>query len=236
MDESEKTNNTILIPGENIMIEPSVNSIVNSLEYVLKHGLENGRFPLLEEGISKIWICLNEVFEIAEDIAKPVSTIRKIMSLPSQLYMRKVALYLEGIAEIPEEKRELYIKKLSAKEINSDSIFVLNVINKIEEESKIPLLVGLFRAKLFSLINAEQYRRLTIMVDRTLYSDLIYLRTHFTHDEIHIKNDAEQGLLSNGWLKYAGQEFSCIEEIDAADELYVYTNLAEYFCDICSEE
>lgn len=236
MDESEKAKESIVIPDESVALEPSVSSIVNSLEYVLKHGLKNEGFPLLEDGGSKMWIYLNEFFENAEDIAKPISTIRKIMSLPSKLFMRKVALYIKGIAEIPEEKRDSYIKKLSSKEVNRNSIFVLNVINKIEEESKIPLLVSLFRAELFGLINDEQYRRLTIMVDRTLYSDLDYLRAHLTHDELHIKNDAEQGLLSNGWLKYAGQEFSSIEKADDSDdELYIYTNLAKCFCQICSE-
>ena len=237
MDESERAKESIVIPDKCVALEPSVNSIVNSLEYVLKNGLRNEGFPLLENGKSIVWIYLDEVFEIAEDASKPISAMRKIMSLPSKLFMRKVARYLKGIAEIPEEKRDSYIKKLSSKEVNRNSVFVLNVINIIEEESKIPLLVSLFRAELFGLINDEQYRRLTIMVDRTLHSDLDYLQAHLTHDEFHIKNDAEQGLLSNGWLKYAGQEFSSIEKANDSDndELYIYTDLAKCFCEICSE-
>jgi hypothetical protein len=67
-----------------------------------------------------------------------------------------------------------------------------------------------------------------IIVDRTMFSDLLYLKSNITEEPIVISNDAEQGLLSNGWLSYYGQTWGTATE--DSQLLYTYTNIAKQFC------
>ena len=76
----------------------------------------------------------------------------------------------------------------------------------------------------------ETYRRLMLLVDRTMYSDLLYLKTNITDDPIVIENDAEQGLLANGWLYYYGQTWGTATE--DSQLVYNYTNIAKQFCQL----
>ena len=70
------------------------------------------------------------------------------------------------------------------------------------------------------------------MVDRTMFSDLLYLKANITDNLIVIENDAEQGLLANGWLCYAGQTWGTADQ--ESQFVYNYNNIAKLFCSLIS--
>ena len=74
------------------------------------------------------------------------------------------------------------MKLLGKEKFNKESVFVLNVINRIEENEKIPLFLKILNAKMDGFIDDNEYHRLMILTDRTLYSDLLYLKDNITED------------------------------------------------------
>ena len=142
--------------------------------------------------------------------------------------MNKMEKYCRGMVKISENKRKKYAAKVGKAGLNKDSVFILGILNKIEELSKINIMINLFEHKMDEMIDDETYRRLMIIVDRTMFSDLLYLKSNITEEPIVISNDAEQGLLSNGWLSYYGQTWGTATE--DSQLLYTYTNIAKQFC------
>ena len=162
--------------------------------------------------------------------AKVIAVFKKVSSIPDKLFMKKLEKYCRGLTQIPLSKREKYAKKVGKTSLNKESVFILGVLNKIEELSKIDILLSLFEYKMDEIIDDNTYRRLMLMVDRTMFSDLIYLKSNITDNPIVIENDAEQGLLANGWLCYAGQSWGTADE--EGQFLYNYTNIAKRFCEL----
>ncbi len=62
--------------------------------------------------------------------------------------MRKMERYSAGLVSIPISKRQEYAKRVGKKTLNKDSVFILGVLNKIEELSKIDIIIKLFEAKM----------------------------------------------------------------------------------------
>lgn len=73
----------------------------------------------------------------------------------------------------------------------------------------------LLSAKMDGSIDDNEYRRLMILTDHTLYSDLLYLKDNITEDPIRLNTDSDYGLASSGLLVTAGNEW--MESMDAAD-------------------
>ena len=86
--------------------------------------------------------------------------IRNIASIPSQLFLHKFEHYCKGLGNIPKEKREKYIQMLGKEKFNREGVFVLNIINRIEENDKIDFLLRLLESKLDGEIDDTTYRRL----------------------------------------------------------------------------
>ena len=64
-------------------------------------------------------------------------------------------------------------------------------------------------------IDDNEYHRLMILTDRTLYSDLLYLKDNITEDPVKLNSDSDYGLASSGLLVAAGNEW--VEGMDDAD-------------------
>ena len=139
---------------------------------------------------------------------KTIKTLKKIASIPSMLYLRKFERYCRGITDIPLEKRQKYIRMLGRDKFNKESVIVLNIINRIEEEDKLPFLLKILEAKMDGIIDDNEYRRLMVLTDRTLYSDLLYLKDNITADPIMLRCDSDYGLVASGLLVTAGNEWS----------------------------
>ena len=207
-----------------------VDSISDALSTFIEQGTETVINVFTSNEAAVIWETVTEVSADLEKASKVITVIKKAASIPDKLFMNKMEKYCRGLIEIPANKREKYAAKVGKPGLNKDSVFILGVLNKIEELSKIKILLTLFEAKMDGLIDDETYRRLMLLVDRTMYSDLLYLKTNITDDPIVIENDAEQGLLANGWLYYYGQTWGTATE--DSQLVYNYTNIAKQFCQL----
>ena len=205
-------------------------------------------FPLwLKEGTACIWNKIVEIVDseekmdeinIAKEMGKEFSTIVKIVSvvykvasIPDQLFMNKVEKYCKGLVEIPLSKRQAYIEKVGRKSLNEESVFILNVLNKVEELSKIDIFIKLFEAKINDQIDDSTYRRMMLQVNRTMLSDIIYMGNNIIdNDVIKITSVEEEGLLTSGWIVFAGIGIG--SSSGNGGNLYEYTKLAKNFCNI----
>ena len=143
---------------------------------------------------------LSQVGEAVSGAIKSLKAAQKIASIPTALYMKKFERYCKGLTTIPLEKRQKYMKLLGKEKFNKESVFVLNVINRIEENEKIPLFLRILDAKMDGFIDDNEYHRLMILTDRTLYSDLLYLKDNITEDPVKLNSDSDYGLASSGLL------------------------------------
>lgn len=207
-----------------------VDSISDALSTFIEQGTE---YALNFFNSNETAVILETVTDVSADLAKAskvITIIKKTASIPDKLFMNKMEKYCRGLIEIPTDKRKKYAAKVGKSGLNKDSVFILGVLNKIEELSKIKILLALFEAKMDELIDEETYRRLMLLVDSTMYSDLLYLKANITDNPIVIEDDAEQGLLANGWLYYYGQTMGTMTE--DSQLVYNYTNIAKKFCQL----
>lgn len=158
---------------------------------------------------------ISQVGEAVSGAIKSLKAAQKIASIPTALYMKKFERYCKGLTTIPLEKRRKYMRLLGKEKFNKESVFVLNVINRIEENEKIPLFLNLLSAKMEGLIDDNEYHRLMILTDRTLYSDLLYLKDNITENPVRLNTDSDYGLASSGLLVTAGNKW--VEDMDEED-------------------
>lgn len=133
-----------------------------------------------------------------------------------------IATELGYTYQIQLEKQQRYIKTLGQKKFVQESVFILNIINRIEEEDKFPLLIKLLDAQCGGDISEKEYRRLIVMVDRTLYSDLLYLGHSITADPVALRTDSDYGLANSGLLVTAGSDWLTTE--DLIDDTSIHFN------------
>lgn len=178
---------------------------------------------------------VQDVAQIGEEVVgaiKVIQSIRKVASIPTKLFMRKFVLYCKGVIDIPLEKRQKYLAELGKEKYNRDGAFLLNVIQKIEEEEKVPLLPKLLEAKSDGQIDDVEYRRLMILTGRIMYSDLLYLKDHITADPVALQNDADYGLAASGLLVTAGNDWGDMEAIEENTMRFNYTVAAKKLANI----
>ena len=208
----------------------TLDSIISLIDVCFEQGTETVKTYLSSDDFA-------DMCEIAKDVGSDLSTtikmfslIKKSFSIPDKWFMKKLERYCQGLIDIPLEKRKKYLKKVGKESLNKDSVFILGVINKIEELSKIDMLLKILEAKISNIIDDVMYRRLSLLVDKTMYSDLLYLKNNITENCIKINSDEEEGLLSSGWLIFAGIGIGSATE--EGGNLYQYSNVAKKFCEL----
>lgn len=173
--------------------------------------------------------------ELGSDLAsaiKGLNLIKTVASIPSKIFMRKYEKFCRDLIEIPIEKRQKYIEKLGQSNFNKEGVFLLNIINRIEDEDKLPFLVKLLEARMDNIISANEYRRLTILIDRTFYSDLLYLEHNITEDPVSIQTDSDFGLVASGLLVTAGNDWSDPTNPNDTGIRFNYTSAAKKLAQI----
>lgn len=207
-----------------------VDSIIDSLSTLIEQGSKNIVALISSDDLSDL---LDEIKELGAELSKAikvVTIIRKSASIPDKLFMRKMERYCAGLVSIPTSKREKYAAKVGKKSLNKDSVFILGVLNKIEELSKIDILVRLFEAKMDEEIDDQTYRRMMLQVDRTMFSDILFLKDNICDGFIKITSVEEENLLATGWLIFAGIGIGTATE--DGGNLYSYTQTAKRFCNV----
>ena len=153
-----------------------VDSVIDSLSTLIEQGSEKIVAFISSDDFSDL---LAEIKELGAELSKAIKVvkiIRKSASIPDKLFMHKMERYCAVLLSIPSSKREKYAARVGKKSLNKDSVFILGVLNKIEELSKIDILVRLFEAKMDEEIDDQTYRRMMLQVDRTMYSDILFLK------------------------------------------------------------
>ena len=207
-----------------------VDSVIDSLSTLIEQGSEKIVAFISSDDFSDL---LAEIKELGAELSKAIKVvkiIRKSASIPDKLFMHKMERYCAGLVSIPSSKREKYAAKVGKKSLNKDSVFILGVLNKIEELSKIDILVRLFEAKMDEEIDDQTYRRMMLQVDRTMYSDMLFLKDNICDDLIKIASVEEENLLATGWLIFAGIGIGTATE--EGGNLYSYTQTAKQFCNV----
>ena len=207
-----------------------VDSVIDSLSTLIEQGSEKIVAFISSDDFPDL---LAEIKELGAELSKAIKVvkiIRKSASIPDKLFMHKMERYCAGLVSIPSSKREKYAAKVGEKSLNKDSVFILGVLNKIEELSKIDILVRLFEAKMDEEIDDQTYRRMMLQVDRTMYSDILFLKDNICDDLIKIASVEEENLLATGWLIFAGIGIGTATE--EGGNLYSYTQTAKQFCNV----
>ena len=159
-------------------------------------------------------------------------TLRSISGIPTQLFLHKFERYCKGLGEIPREKRAAYVRELGKEKFNREGVFILNVLNRIEENEKIDFMLRLLERRLDETFDDTTYRRLMVLIDRTLYTDLLYLKDHVTDRPIEISEAEEFGLVSSGLISSDGLGWVSDTAEQPTVLLFRYTPAAQQLAEI----
>ena len=174
---------------------------------------------------------IKEGLDLAGEAITAYTIFKKAYELPTRLFLTKFERYCKGLIDIPMQDRAAYFQRVDQQSRDSETLFILGVINKIEEIEKIDIMLALFKAKLYDDINDATYRRLIVMAGNTLYSDLCYMGKNITQANFPIKDDEQDGLLGSGWIRPVGQGWGTIGDTES-DNLFAYNEIAKCFCNI----
>ena len=182
-------------------------------------------------------ISSNELIETIKECSpellgaiKYIKYIQKIASIPDKIFMNKIEKYCRGLTAIPIEKRQKYAQKVGKDSLNQDSVFILGILNKIEELSKIDIMITLFEAKMDEKIDDPTYRRMMLQVDRTIFSDILFLKDNICNEYVNPNTVEIENLIAQGWLFLAGIDGGT--SAGGGSCLYIYTQTAKQFCNI----
>ena len=118
--------------------------------------------------------------DTAEECLKIYGAIRKTASIPSKLYLRKLDRFMRGVTEIPLVERQKYIHLVSNDQYNKDSVYILEMINRIEDIDKVDFLLRLFELRMTDVLTDGEFRRMSLMVASTMKEDLDYMARNIT--------------------------------------------------------
>lgn len=222
----------------------SVEQLINLFATFAEEATDTVEKFLASDLVQDATTMTTELGESLSDAVKGLKLLKSVASIPSKLYLRKFEKFCRGLAQIPLEKRQKYMKTLGREKFNRESVFILNVINRIEEEDKFPLLIKLLDARTAGILTSDEYRRLTVLVDRTFYSDLLYLEHNITADPVALHTDSDYGLVASGLLVTAGNDWG--DDLTSEDDpndtgiRFNYTSsakkLAQVLFGVCCDE
>ena len=214
--------------------EPDCNnfSIFDLVVDSLSDAISGGRSIILDILESEEYEAVKEIGSDISGLKNLISYVRKVASIPDILYMRKVKRYCKGISTISPHSREKFARKIGKKSINKDSIYVLDILNRTEDEMKIDIFAELFKHKVYENIDDMTYRRMMTLVDHTLYHDIVYMDSHIQEEHIKISTPEEESLLAAGWLIYYAPTWGSFSP--KGGKSYKYTSTAVKFCELIS--
>jgi len=186
----------------------SVEQLINFLATFAEEATDTVEKFLASDLVQDATTMTTDLGASLSEAIKGLKLLKSVASIPSKLYLRKFEQFCRGLVQIPLEKRQRYMKTLGREKFNRESVFILNVINHIEEEDKLPLLIKLLDARIAGVLTSDEYRRLTILIDRTFYNDLLYLEHNITADPVALHTDSDYGLVASGLLVTAGNDWN----------------------------
>ena len=153
-----------------------------------------------------------------------IKFIKTVMSIPDMLFMRKIERFCRGLQSLTKEESEKYVKNIEKLTSQREHVFLLNVLNKNEEEEKLDILASVFAACASGVLDHKSYRRLALMIESSMYDDLNFLIKRHGVGSVKLEDAEAIGLLSEGWLKYGGQTWGTCE--NEGTHVYDFTEMA----------
>ena len=218
--------NEIVEQGEQFDVLDELNKFIFSSFELAKESYEAVVYSSFYE---RAVDAFDTIDESADKLSKIYKSIKLVASIPDKLFLRKFERLCLGIGNISEEKRKKYIKKITKKKFNKESVFILDVINKAEDLEKIDLFLILWEAKMDEKIDLNKFRRYVIMISNTMLQDILYMKEHVSNDNFYLSSIEEEGLVSQGWIMYAGLGIGTANH--PGGNLYEYTSFAKEFCE-----
>ena len=167
--------NTLPTENENLN---AIDNFINIIKNIYQ-GSNEALDTLLKKDdfqpIIDIVISSEGVLKSATDIVSELRLLKEVIDIPTKLFMRKFERYCRGLTEIPIEKRTYYLEKVGKESFNQDSIFILEVLNKIEESEKINIMLSLLKAK-FDEINDDYTELKNVEDNKQPYIDELFIK------------------------------------------------------------
>ncbi len=211
-----------------IMSNLSVTDLNKTLQTIINDGADwvNAVFD------SDAMKLLNNLGNDVSDAVGSLRILKAIADIPTRLFTSKFEKFCKGLMEVPIEKRQKWVRKLDSKRLNKESVFILTMIDKVEELDKLDIFVALFEACADGRITLDEFHRYVVRVDQTLVSDLLYMKEHLTGEDFYVEDVEQEGLLSSGWIVFSGIAIQDIEDEHETPNLYHYSDSTKTFCDI----
>ena len=215
----------------------SIESFIQIGEIIFSEATEKTLAILDNESVKDSFKMFNEVGENLSKSLGAIRALKTVASIPTKLFMIKAEKVCKGVAEIPIDKRQKFLKKIGKKKFNKEAVFVLTVIDKVEELSKIDIFLKILEKRMDEQITEEEYHRYFVRVDHTLLSDIMYMKDNLETTDFPLDCVQLEGLFSNGWIVYSGQNWTGLNEDESEtvkidDNRYNYSKSAREFCKI----
>lgn len=189
------------------------------------------KLPSLSDGlVDGLGVALDTAMEIAQVVpvvGKALQLAQSIRSTADALFIRKVARFLQELANTSKEDCEHFLTELDAadkREQFQESLLLL--LDKMDQSEKATVVGRLYRAAIQNQISLADAQRLSSIVNRTFYNDLIYL-TEFEDETIGSDPDIAIGLRSNGLLQVTQEDYGTLDDPTSGGIYYTLNSYGE---------
>lgn len=225
---NNSNNERVSLTGENGLIK-----LVQNICEHAKPGIAEQLEVFFNSEIVQDVISFGEVIdESLEKGLKLYRCFKFVASIPDKLYLSKLDRFLRGLVDIPIEKRNAYVERVSKERRNKDCVYILELINRIEDYEKIDVLLKLFELRMQDEFSDYDFRRMMLMTASTMKEDLDYMVEHINDESFKITCIQEQGLLIEGWIMESS--LTVILE-DEEGNYYNYTPNAKRYCHLVGD-
>lgn len=167
------------------------------------------------------WDVVDTGISVVSSNTKVIKLIQTFKDIPSQLFCRKLIRFLNGIKDIPINKRKEFIDKFG-KQLKNNYERIFNIINNIDDEKKCDYLTNLFKSLVYEKIDFTMFIRLTKYIEKTLSEDLNFIKNNIKKEKL-THNIGLLDLANNGLVYSIGFSFSGGTN---ENSLYNFTDLA----------
>ncbi len=167
---------------------PSIDAISNITEF--------GIDTILNDGLIKDFPIIGTI----------VKTLHAGIEIKNYFYLRKVLIFIFQLKNIKLEKRIKFYEKHKDDE-DKIGINILEILDKYDNIQKAELLGKLFFLHLNNEIDLTTFLRLSFMINKVYYDDLLYLHQFNGNECITFNSDEEpiiESLNQSGFIKNCG--------------------------------
>lgn len=170
---------------------------------------------LKDTGFENFEVLLDSFMQ--EGIAKEIPIIKTVIalfitskSIKDYLFVRKLCAFLNSTKYIAKYKIDKFKIKLESENTKKEvGVKILQIIERLDELRKAQLLGSIFKLLIKEKIDKPIFFRLSYLIDKCFYDDLMELK-HFEGDKIILQNNdiissaILENLQSNGFLSNNG--------------------------------